>query len=197
MILAAEGVTSSDVFAITFSVIGFLLSLQGLWLVCRAMWPGRVEAAAMRCQRSTLACFVMGVVVTLISLLAARAAVMRLGQAGRGIGLIIIFFYVMISGMGVAGLATHIGRRLPSPHDAGRTWRGLIRGGVALQLSYLIPIIGWFGILPISLIVGAGAAVLGFFAGRPTPSIPTASPRAGALPPPSPTRELTHNQVLQ
>src|SRR6185437_5104104 len=152
-----------DVIAIALSVVGFLLSLQGLWLICRAMWPQRVEASAARCERNGVACFFIGLILTGIMLLIVRVAGAKMGAPGKLIALVVLFFYVMYSGVGTAGFVTHIGRRLPSPADGGCSWRTAIRGGIALELAYLIPVLGWFGILPISLIIGAGAATMAIF----------------------------------
>jgi hypothetical protein len=62
---------------------------------------------------------------------------------------------------GVSGLATSIGRRLSSPLDEQRPWRSTLRGGLVLELTYLLPFLGWFVILPASIIIGSGAANLG------------------------------------
>jgi len=62
---------------------------------------------------------------------------------------------------GVSGLATSIGRRLASPLDEQNAWRSTLRGGVVLELAYLLPLLGWFVILPASIIIGSGAANLG------------------------------------
>lgn len=152
-----------DVVAIALSVVGFLLSLQGLWLLCRALWPQRVDASALRCERNGIACFFVGLIVTGIMLLVVRLAAAKLGAPGKLAAFVVLFFYIMFSGVGTSGFVTHIGRRLPSPADNGRAWRTAIRGGVALELAYLIPVLGWFGILPISLIIGAGAATMAIF----------------------------------
>jgi hypothetical protein len=61
---------------------------------------------------------------------------------------------------GVSGLATSIGRRLASPLDEQRPWRSTLRGGVVLELTFLLPILGWFVIQPASIIIGSGAANL-------------------------------------
>jgi hypothetical protein len=163
----------SDVVSIALSIIGFLLSLQGLWLVCLALWPKRVELAAQSVQNRRGVNFWVGLVVTGI-LLAVGTGVSKAGAPGKLVAFFILLFYVMFSGVGTAGLITHIGRRLESPADAGRPWRATVRGGVVLELAYLIPVLGWFGILPISLIIGAGAATLAAFTRterRPSPSI--------------------------
>ena len=79
------------------------------------------------------------------------------GPLGVTIGVISLF--VLFASTGVAGLATTIGHRLPSPADADRPWKATIRGGIVLELAYLVPFLGWFVLLPGSLILGAGCAV--------------------------------------
>jgi hypothetical protein len=66
----------------------------------------------------------------------------------------------MQASVGVAGLATSIGERLASPADTGQAWRATLRGSVVLVLTYLLPVLGWFVIIPASFIVGSGSAVL-------------------------------------
>jgi hypothetical protein len=68
-----------------------------------------------------------------------------------------ICLFVTYASAGVAGLATVVGERLPSPADAQCPWKATIRGGVILELSYLLPILGWFVLLPASIIIGAGS----------------------------------------
>jgi hypothetical protein len=159
-----------DVIGIALSIFGFLLSLQGLWLICRAMWPNRVDRATTRCRENGVACFFLGLPVTAIALLIAVLIGRRLGTFGilfgSGLGLILLIY----ASIGAAGLATHLGQRLPSPADAQRPWRATVRGAVVLEMAYLIPILGWFGLLPISLIIGVGAATLGFFGSKRSPS---------------------------
>jgi hypothetical protein len=73
---------------------------------------------------------------------------------------LIICLYVLHASAGVSGFATCIGRRLRSPADDARPWRATLRGGIVLELSYLLPVAGWFVILPISTIIGSGASAL-------------------------------------
>jgi hypothetical protein len=170
----------SDVVAIALSIIGFLLSLQGLWLVCRALWPGKVELSVEFVSQWSISCFAVGLLVSGV-LLAVATVASKAGGPGKLAGFVILFFHVIFSGIGTSGLVTHIGRRLESPADLGRPWRATVRGGVALELACLIPVLGWFGILPIALIIGAGAATMAMFsrAGirerRPLPMPPVSS----------------------
>src|SRR5438045_5990711 len=155
-----------DVMAIGLSIAGFLLSLQGVWLVCLAMWPRRVARAAERCERNGVKSFFVGVLLTGVAVLAIALLGKRLGTAGQLAGWAIGFLYLVYSGVGTAGLVTHLGKRLSSPADADRPWRATVRGGVALQLAYLVPLLGWFGLLPLSMIIGAGAVTLSFIGHR-------------------------------
>jgi hypothetical protein len=178
MILAAEGgLITADIWAIGLSIVGFLLSLQGLWLLCRALWPNRVEAATMRCQRNAIACFFVGAIVTAVTLTVAGILANTLGARGQFTAFALLFFYIMFAGVGSSGFVTHIGRRLASPTDLERPWRATVRGGIALELAYLIPILGWLGILPISLVIGAGAATLALFTKVPPRSSAQATPQ--------------------
>jgi hypothetical protein len=45
-----------------------------------------------------------------------------------------------------------------------------VRGGVVLELAFLFPIVGWFIVLPLALILGAGAAVRVVLGGAPQPA---------------------------
>lgn len=179
----------ADVWSVSLSIIGILLSLEGLWLVCRALWPAAVERAAERCERRGVACFFLGLLVTLIAVFVAIAVGRRLGAPGKILAYILLFFYLIMTGIGTSGFVTLIGRRLPSPIDAAQPWRVTVRGGIALELAWLIPLFGWVGILPISLIIGCGASFMGIFTGRGS--------RSQAVPAPVEITGLHASGVLQ
>lgn len=153
----------ADVFSITLSIVGFLLSLQGLWMISRALWPARVRNASLRVHRNSLASFFLGLLIIVVVMVLAIVVSKRAGAPGQFFGFALGSLFVLYANVGVAGLVTHIGQRLPSPADSDRPWRATVRGGVALELAYLVPIVGWFGLLPISFILGAGANTLAFF----------------------------------
>src|SRR5690606_25398357 len=58
-----------------------------------------------------------------------------------------------------SGIATLIGARLSSSEIIEPKWKTTARGGAVLSLSYLFPLVGWFVILPVSLVIGCGATV--------------------------------------
>jgi hypothetical protein len=82
-----------------------------------------------------------------------------LGGASGIVSLVIICLFVFFASTGIAGLTTSIGMKLPSPADRDRPWQATIRGSVVLELAFLLPILGWFIILPSALIIGSGCAL--------------------------------------
>lgn len=158
-----------SVLGITFSIIGFLLSWQGLWLLCRALWPRRVRRAAERCARSRVASFFIGLPIAAVTVAIAIAAGRRGGTPGQLAGWALGFLFLMYAGTGMSGFVTFIGERLSSPADAVRPWWATVRGGAALEFACLFPVIGWFVLLPCAIVLGTGALTLSFFAAPAPP----------------------------
>ena len=177
----------ADVLAIALSIAGFLLSLQGLWLLCRALWPARVAEAAGRCEHERVMCFLAGAGVT-AGFFVVSAVAGKLGTAGQLVAFALGLVYLVYAGVGMAGFVTHIGQRLASPADADRPWKATIRGGVALELACLIPVVGWFGLLPVSFVIGSGATTLSLLRRRrPSPQVLPGAYASYAAPTANPT----------
>lgn len=156
----------ADVIMWFLVIVGVCVAFPALWLLSRGLYPRQVENIADYLDKSLVKPFFMGLPIAaagffIVAVLGGKkspfmdiAAFLTLGA---------ILFYANI---GVAGLATMIGRRLPSPSDAERAWKGTLRGGTVLVLSFVFPFLGWFCILPFSLIIGAGALTSRLIAGR-------------------------------
>ena len=146
----------ADTMSIFFVILGMLLAFSGLWLMSRGLWPETVEAVAQRCTKRIWPYFLAGIPLTLVVIVLTRVLFL-LGPAGKIAGLGVVCFYLLQAHIGVSGLVTAIGRRLPSPLDQHSPWRATVRGGIALELTYLLPILGWFVVLPASIVIGTGA----------------------------------------
>ena len=146
----------ADTMSVFFVILGTLLAFSGLWLMCRGLWPDAVEATAQRCVKRIWPYFLAGIPLTLVMIVSTKV-LFAIGPAGKITGVGVVCLYMLQAHAGVSGLATAIGRRLPSPLDERSPWRATLRGGIALELTYLLPILGWFVILPASIIIGTGA----------------------------------------
>ena len=146
----------ADTMSIFFVILGMLLAFSGLWLLSRGLWPNAVEAAAERCTKRVWPYFLAGLPLTLVMIIFTRV-LFAFGPAGKIAGVAVVCFYLLQANIGVSGLATAIGRRLPSAMDGQSPWRATLRGGIALVLTYMFPIVGWFVVLPASIVIGTGA----------------------------------------
>jgi hypothetical protein len=150
----------------TFAIIGVELSLIATWMLCRALWPRRVERAAERCAKRPVVSFVIGLPLVVGTVFVAGKLAQLAGSPGSIAALLILTVGYFYTSVGMAGVATHIGRRLESPVDDLRPWRPTLRGGIVLTLCYLMPFVGWFGVTLISILIGTGANTLSFFSRR-------------------------------
>ena len=75
---------------------------------------------------------------------------------------------LLLAFLGSAGLALRIGEGLTDAADEGvaKFWRPVLRGGLVLAPTFLVPFFGWFVLLPWVLVSGVGTAVLTLLARR-------------------------------
>jgi len=142
-----------------FVITGLLVALPGLWLLCRGLWPGAVERTTRDCARGVLIPLLCGIPLAVIAVLSVGKLSKLPGPWNGILSIADASAFLLFAATGIAGLATSIGQKLPSPTDADRPWKATIRGGIVMELAYLVPFLGWFVLLPISLIIGAGAAL--------------------------------------
>jgi hypothetical protein len=158
--------TIGTTLAIAGIIIGTELTLIATWILCRALWPRRVDRAAERCAKRPVLSFVVGAPIVAATIALFVFLVNKAGPVGSIAGWVILGVGYFFACTGMAGLATHIGNRLESPLDDLRPWRPTLRGGIVLGLSYLMPIVGWIGVTLISIMIGTGANTLSFFSRR-------------------------------
>ncbi|HEY9777250.1 MAG TPA: hypothetical protein V6C81_26040 [Planktothrix sp.] len=171
----------ADTMAWVFAILGLMLAFPGLWLLCRGVWPGIVEASTSDTSKGLLIPFFCGLPQAGLTVLFMNLASKLPGPFSGMAPIAVLCLSILFASTGVAGLVTTIGHRLPSKADEGAPWRATIRGGVVLELSYLLPFLGWFVILPSSLIIGAGCAlranIVKFKKRKPKITAPRLEPR--------------------
>ena len=157
----------ADVLAPTLILLGLLLTLPAAWLLLRALFPGCVERTRARLHDGPGTSFALGIPVAGVLLVAPLVMLNRGGPPAKALGFLLFLGGFLLVGIGLAGLADLVGARLASPHDEGRPWRAQVRGAVCLVLSFLLPLVGWFGILPLAAVTSIGAAALSLRRGGP------------------------------
>lgn len=161
----------ADILKIFLIVVGVLTVYVTYWLVAQALFPAVVERARQHYATPTR--------ITLIGLGAAALPVL-LGAAISNlpnplmklIGVTMMVVPAMLGLVGSAGLALRIGAGLPSPADAAQPWRRVLRGGILLALTFLLPMVGWIVLTLWTLVSGFGAFLLSVKAARANAAAP-------------------------
>ena len=150
----------ADILKIFLLVVGFQLIAVCYWLAAEALWPRWVRASEERYRRTPLRALLLGVVLGTPLVIAGLALVKGGSGPAKGLGFLLVAVPVFLAFLGSAGLARRLGEGLPSPADAARPWRPVLRGGTVLTFLFLLPFLGWFLVLPLALLSGVGTAAL-------------------------------------
>lgn len=149
----------ADILKIFLIVVGLLTVYVSYWLVAQALFPRLVERARQH--------YAKPVKITLIGLAAAVLPFVlgvMISQLPNPVfkitGITLMVIPAMLGLIGSAGLTQRIGAGLASPLDEQQPWRRVLRGGILLALTFLLPFVGWI-VLPIwTMVSGFGAFLL-------------------------------------
>ena len=177
----------ADVFTVVFIILGFVIVFVGYWLMAAGLFPKMAERCAEQLGRAPFKTTLLGLV-TFGPLLAIGFGISSKAPnaAGKMFGLGIVLFASLAALFGSAGLALRIGSGLPSAVDAQAPWRRVLRGGIVLGLTFVMPFLGTFLVMPLALVSGFGAFLIGICKRRPArameasaievpPAVPSAS----------------------
>lgn len=172
----------ADILKIFLLILGGLLIFISFWLAAEALFPALVERARDQYRRPWKLTFAgLAMVAPLLGL--ALAISKAANNPLMNILAITVGGVVVLGGLaGSAGLAKRIGAGLPSPVDDTQPWRRVLRGGIVLTLTYLLPFIGWLGLSIWTLVSGFAALV---FAVREAKAANTATPALAKTEPPA------------
>lgn len=149
----------ADVFKILFPVIGTLMSAVCFWLMYQAVFPQAVERCRKTYEDKGVRAFFLGALLAVPSIMVAIALLGTGVPPGQFAGFSILFALMLLALLGSAGFAQLIGHRLPTPGDVAQPWKRVLRGGIILSLTFLFPMIGWFFVIPATLISGVGVSL--------------------------------------
>ena len=169
----------ADILKIFLIVVGILTIYVSYWLLAQALFPRIVERA---CQL-----YARPVRITLIGLLTAPLPVI-LGfilaklpnPLFKILGITLVVIPALLGLVGSAGLTLRIGTGLPSPSDVSQPWRRVLRGGMLLAFSFLLPVVGWVVVPVWALVSGLGAFVVCVRELGPEPVSPSSPPLMSA-----------------
>ncbi len=151
----------ADVMKYVFLVLGALIVFVAYWLAARALFPDAVEHARDAYGRRPLHLLTSGTLVALpLVLLGAALVDGAVNGAVKLLGGVLIAIPLLLGLGGSAGLSERLGRGLVHVNNAHSPWRRSLRGGIVLALTFLLPVVGWFCVLPLTLLSGVGACIV-------------------------------------
>lgn len=169
----------ADILKILLIVLGILTIYVSYWLLAEALFPDLVDRASRHYSRPfklTLVGIAVAFAPVLFGMLLSRVP----NPLTKLLGITLMVVPAMLGLAGSAGLTLRIGAGLPSPTDETQPWRRVLRGGVVLAFSFLLPVVGWI-VLPLWVLVsGFGALVLCWREQKHQGRVPTAGTLAAA-----------------
>jgi hypothetical protein len=152
----------ADISAIFFILliigVAFPAMLTAWWL----LFPSVVTRAQTRIEKTPWAVFWMGLIVLVaVTIPIIILLALPFGPA-KFVGWILLAISLALSSIGSAGIAAHLGASLTRQSNISAL-SGFVRGSVILELAAFFPMLGWFFIWPIMLIMafgGTGFALL-------------------------------------
>lgn len=150
---------TADVLQVLLLILGIMLVFQAFWLFGTALFPRMVGQARDRYKTPIRTTLIGLAVVVPTFFIGISWLQTKDNNIVKIIGIVIGVVPLMLGAIGSAGLCQLIGLGLPAPGDQSQNWRRVWRGGWVLSFCYLLPVAGWFVILPWGIISGCGAFV--------------------------------------
>jgi hypothetical protein len=167
--------TEGDIAGLIALAASFVFGATALWMLNRGLWPSKFEKRVAIAAKGAGTNLLIGIVPTTIITIIIVAAGKRLGIATIFVAAAMIAYGLA----GVTGYAAIIGQRLWPESPA---WQQTRNGGLVIMCSALFPIVGWFMLLPMLVVIGIGVNVRCWFTSAPRPAPATVL----AEPPPLP-----------
>ncbi|MGJ8695661.1 MAG: hypothetical protein ACSHYF_05040 [Verrucomicrobiaceae bacterium] len=156
----------ADVLMWALIILGFYVTTVAYWVAARGFFPEAVERCGARYGETPWRCLLVG------ALVGVPAVALGLAMANGGaavvkmLGILLVMLVFLFGLFGSAGLCLRMGKGLRKVDDEGQEWLGVKRGGTVLGLMMIFPLLGWFLVLPGTLLSGVGAWFLGWRDGR-------------------------------
>ena len=154
----------ADILMWFFLVVGLYIVFNSYWLATQGLFPNFVDRCRERIHSAPTRRFLFGLGLT-VPVVALGVVMLNAPKAWlkfAGAALLIVLFLIGLCG--ATGIAAQIGTGLSKPGDEAQSWQRVLRGGGVLGLTFILPLAGWFLVLPLTLMMGLGAAVV---PGRP------------------------------
>ncbi|MCB8932161.1 MAG: hypothetical protein M9921_15475 [Fimbriimonadaceae bacterium] len=153
------GITIGDALAAVGGLLGICASIWALVVGCSLLFGQAAERAEREIEHPWRS-FGVGLLVALTLGVVSFALVASPVPLLKLLGTVLYVVLLFVASVGGAGVAGTAARRIREMDPDLSPFAALVRGAGILVLSGILPVLGWFGIAPIALLVALGAGTL-------------------------------------
>lgn len=159
--------TLADVLAVATGLLIIGSGFASLALMLSLLFPRAVELAAARIERRPGRTMTLGLLVLLL-VLGSTGALLKLPVPGlHFLAVVVLLGGLTVAVLGGAGLSASLGRRYRRARNRSADAADPLRGALLLEGAALLPLVGWFVVVPVALLLTLGAGIQGAIARRP------------------------------
>lgn len=147
--------------------LGVILVVCAYYALSAAIAPGITERGRVRFARRPWLPALAGIALSLPWVVAALVLLNVPAGPVKFAGAVLGCAWILCCLIGGSSLAQHVGSM--SGREQDMTWIRSVRGGLFITLTWVLPIVGWLGMLPLTLATGLGCLLVGLFPLRSQP----------------------------
>jgi hypothetical protein len=153
-----------DILAVLTAIVGFVFSAWAVTMGFIVLFPLKAKRSQEILEVSPWKSVMLGLVLWLtVGTLGFTLAASPIGLL-KIAGLIVLTGVLAITVVGVSGLTTMVGQRIRSMDEKLSEYQAVSRGTLIAVVAGLLPLVGWFVLIPIVLAAGMGAGTRAVFA---------------------------------
>ena len=158
--------TSAVVYTFLFLHIGVILVVAAYYTFGASLAPRMTQRGRIRFARRPWLPILIGVGISIPWVVLALVALNLPNGAVKFAGAALGSLWILCGLLGGASIAQHIGR----VEGQSPSWSQTFRGGLFIVLTWILPIVGWLVMLPMTLCAGVGCLLLGMLPMKDQPA---------------------------
>lgn len=156
--------THAVVYTWLFIHIGVILVVTSYFTLGAALAPELTNRARRQFAARPWLPIIIGLAISVPWMLTAIVLLQQSPAAAKFVGAVLGCLWILSGLIGGAGIAQHVGG---GDNESNRvSWVQTFRGGLLISLTWVLPLVGWLVMLPLTMSAGIGCLVLGSFFGR-------------------------------
>lgn len=160
--------TGAVVYGYFFIHVGVIVVAAAYFMIGSVLAPQVTRRARARFARRPWLPVLLGLVISAPWVAAALVLLAAPSSPAKFVGAVAGCLWILFGLLGGAALAQHFG----APGSAGPVrWNETMRGGLLIGLTWILPLVGWLGMLPLTIAAGVGCMMMGLIPERPVPAL--------------------------